>query len=79
MINNLNELTEEDFGDSGIIAAEALFGCSSLEKVQLPANINYIGEQAFEGCSLSNGVFYPGNKYNWRHNVFAYNNNKLRD
>ena len=51
----------------GVTALEsyAFSGCSSLTDIALPADIDYIGYQTFEGCSNLNTIYYGGKQGGW--------------
>lgn len=60
------------------IDAEAFMNDSTLEKVYIPNNIDYIGRKSFYNCSNLSGIFFEGSKLpeslglNWNSNANLY-------
>lgn len=48
------------------ITAEAFSGCTALDTVVIPAEVENIGDGAFKNCSSLKKVFYRSSEENWR-------------
>ncbi len=69
-------LTDVTFSDSIInIDLGAFINCSALEKITLPENLDYVGQSAFQGTSVTE-VIIPASVTKINYSAFGYDENE---
>ncbi|MBQ2464269.1 MAG: leucine-rich repeat domain-containing protein [Treponema sp.] len=55
------------------IGTKAFQGCTSLKKVYIPSNVNWIGDGAFQGCTSLKEINFGGTKEQWTFVLAGFN------
>ncbi len=66
--NGDNQIREVVFSDNSVcqnIGNDAFYGCSSLQRIEIPSSVFQIGNSAFYGCSNLTRVMYDGDINSW--------------